>query len=78
MRSVWHRNCSAVPCRNTRLRVQDRRVPEEFSAFAEDNKRFFTERLPGRDEPIGEPGGAMGFGAAGVDTTLVAGYSPRG
>ena len=26
--------------------TQDRRVPEEFSAFAEDNKRFFTEALP--------------------------------
>jgi NAD-dependent dihydropyrimidine dehydrogenase PreA subunit len=58
--------------------TQDRRVPEEFSAFAEDNKRFFTEALPGRDEPIGQPGGAMGFGAVGVDTALVAGYAPRG
>ena len=56
---------------------QDRRVPEEFFAFAEDNKRFFTDPLPGRDEPIGQPGGATGFGAAGTDTELVATYEPR-
>ncbi len=53
---------------------QDRRVPQEFEAFVEDNKRFFTAPLPGRDEPLGAPGGARKVGAVGVDTELVAGY----
>ncbi len=53
---------------------QDRRVPLEFEAFVADNKRFFTDPLPGRDEPLGAPGGARKVGAVGVDTELVAGY----
>ena len=53
---------------------QDRRVPLEFEAFVQDNKRFFTDPLPGRDEPLGAPGGARKVGAVGVDTELVAGY----
>ncbi|MEV6903008.1 ferredoxin [Amycolatopsis sp. NPDC051372] len=57
---------------------QDRHVPDEYAAFAEDNRRFFTEALPGRDAPIGQPGGAMSFGPAGADTALVAEYDPRG
>jgi NAD-dependent dihydropyrimidine dehydrogenase PreA subunit len=57
---------------------QDRRVPPEFSAFVDDNTRFFTEALRGRDEPIGQPGGAGGFGPSGVDTALVASYERRG
>ncbi|MGH3437544.1 MAG: ferredoxin [Sciscionella sp.] len=56
---------------------QDRMVPEEYSAFVEDNKRFFTDPLPGRDEAIGQPGGAAGCGAVGTDTQLVAGYDSR-
>lgn len=39
----------------------------------EDNRRFFTEPLPGRTEPLGTPGGATGLGPVGVDTPLVAG-----
>ena len=38
-----------------------------------DNRRFFTEPLPGRTEPLGTPGGATGLGPVGVDTPLVAG-----
>ena len=51
---------------------QDRRVPEEDKEFVEDNRRFFTEVLPGRDAPIGAPGGARKVGEIGVDTPLVA------
>jgi NAD-dependent dihydropyrimidine dehydrogenase PreA subunit len=51
---------------------QDRRVPEEDQEFTEDNRRFFLETLPGRDEPLGAPGGAHKVGAIGVDTPLVA------
>ena len=50
---------------------QDRRVPEEDQAFIEDNRTFFTEQLPGRDEPLGAPGGARKVGDLGVDTALV-------
>jgi putative transposase len=57
---------------------QDRRVPPELKLFVADNKRFFTDPLPGRDEPIGTPGGATGHGPIGADTELVAAYDPRG
>jgi NAD-dependent dihydropyrimidine dehydrogenase PreA subunit len=52
--------------------TQDRHVPEEFTDFIEDNRRFFTELLPGRDGPLGAPGGAQLTGVIGVDTPLVA------
>ena len=51
---------------------QDRRVPDEDTEFVEDNRRFFTEVLPGRDAPLGAPGGARTVGEIGVDTPLVA------
>ena len=57
--------------------TQDRNVPDEYRGFIEDNLRFFTEPLPGRDEPIGEPGGSMICGPVGADTELVADYHPR-
>ena len=52
---------------------QDRRVPDDQTEFVQDNVRFFTEVLPGRDVPIGVPGGAAGTGVIGVDTPFVAG-----
>lgn len=51
---------------------QDRRVKPEFAEFVEDNKRFFTEPLPGREEPLGAPGGSHSTGPIGVDTEFVA------
>ena len=53
---------------------QDRRVPEEDKEFVEDNRRFFVEVLPGRDAPLGAPGGARKVGEIGVDTPFVAAY----
>jgi len=41
-------------------------------AYAGENARFFAEPLPGRDEPIGSPGGAAKLGVVGSDTPLVA------
>ena len=38
--------------------------------------RFFTDPLPGRDEPVASPGGAGRIGRIGADTVLVAGYPP--
>ncbi|MGI8521755.1 MAG: ferredoxin [Nocardioides sp.] len=52
---------------------QDRRVPTEYGEHVEDNARFFTETLPGRDAPLGNPGGASVTGPVGADTPLVAG-----
>jgi NAD-dependent dihydropyrimidine dehydrogenase PreA subunit len=51
---------------------QDRRVSAEGAAFIEDNRRFFTEALSGRDEPLGAPGGAHVTGPIGLDTPMVA------
>lgn len=36
-----------------------------------DNNEFFTEILPGRDEPLGSPRGSLSTGRIGVDTTRV-------
>jgi NAD-dependent dihydropyrimidine dehydrogenase PreA subunit len=53
---------------------QDRRVPADQADFVADNARFFTQLLPGRDEPLGMAGGANGLGPLGVDTDLVTSY----
>ena len=55
----------------------DRRARKdpELGAFMTDSRTFFDEPLPGRDAPIGDPGGAQKIGDVGVDTALVAGYS---
>jgi len=52
--------------------TQDRRVPDDDTDFVEDNRRFFVEVLPGRDSPLGAPGGSHKTGAIGVDTPMVA------
>jgi NAD-dependent dihydropyrimidine dehydrogenase PreA subunit len=46
----------------------DLRVPDELEPWRDDNRAFFDEPLPGRDEPLGSPGGAAAVGATGVDT----------
>jgi NAD-dependent dihydropyrimidine dehydrogenase PreA subunit len=51
---------------------QDRRVGDDYLDFVEDNRRFFTDVLTGRDAPIGAPGGSQVTGAIGVDTPMVA------
>ena len=47
-------------------------LPEKWSMYTADNAAFFTDVLPGRDEPVGSPGGAAKLGKLGVDTPLVA------
>ncbi len=49
-------------------------LPEQWAAYQEDNAQFFTRTLPGRDEPLGCPGGAAKVGPLGVDTELVASH----
>jgi NAD-dependent dihydropyrimidine dehydrogenase PreA subunit len=51
--------------------AQAKRVPAEMREFVEDNARFFSEPLPGRDQPLGNPGGAQPLGPLGTDTELV-------
>ena len=55
--------------------AQDRRVEDDQKPFIEDNRTFFVEVLPGRDAPLGAPGGSRKVGDIGVDTPLVAGWS---
>jgi NAD-dependent dihydropyrimidine dehydrogenase PreA subunit len=40
-----------------------------------DNSAFFTEKLAGRDAPLGSPGGAGPAGQVGTDTPLVEGWN---
>ncbi|MEV0298790.1 ferredoxin [Nocardia sp. NPDC050710] len=49
-------------------------VPSGQQVFVTENARFFDEPLPGRDEPLGSPGGTAKVGALGVDTAFVAEY----
>ena len=43
-----------------------------------DNAAFFTQVLPGRDAPLGSPGGAEATGPAGADTPLAASWGGTG
>lgn len=51
-------------------------TPQQWIDFIDDNARFFHEPLPGRDDPLGSPGGATRLGPLGVDTPKVAAYPP--
>jgi NAD-dependent dihydropyrimidine dehydrogenase PreA subunit len=55
--------------------TQDRRVPDDQQEFIGDALRFITEVLPGRDEPLGAPGGSVNTGRVGVDTDFVRGHA---
>jgi NAD-dependent dihydropyrimidine dehydrogenase PreA subunit len=71
-------DCGACePCCPVEAISLDRDVAEDEEEFVADNARFFDEALPGRDKPIGAPGGASLIGRVGVDTELVAGYKAR-
>lgn len=50
--------------------------PDAELLWIEDGRRFFDEPLPGRDEAIGSPGGAEGFGPVGADTDTVRHVGP--
>ena len=47
-------------------------VPAEEAWSVGDSERFFDRPLPGRDRPVGSPGGASDHGEVGVDTEQVA------
>ncbi|MFF2392831.1 ferredoxin [Nocardia sp. NPDC058114] len=46
-------------------------LPPGQEQFVTENVRFFHEPLPGRAEPLGQPGGATSVGVLGVDTVYV-------
>jgi NAD-dependent dihydropyrimidine dehydrogenase PreA subunit len=46
-------------------------LPEDQVIHTSDNRRFFAEPLPGREQPLGLPGGFGRTGRIGVDTPLV-------
>jgi NAD-dependent dihydropyrimidine dehydrogenase PreA subunit len=47
-------------------------LPDGQQLHLQDNAAFFRTTLPGRDAPLGTPGGAVTLGPIGVDTALVA------
>ena len=47
---------------------------DALSSFMQDSVDFFERPLPGRSEPLGNPGGAAALGDLGVDTPMVAEY----
>jgi NAD-dependent dihydropyrimidine dehydrogenase PreA subunit len=53
-------------------------VPDQWRVYTKENAEFFSEPLPGHDEPLGSPGGAGKLGAVGADTPFVAALPPRG
>ncbi len=52
-------------------------LPVDHQQHLADNAAFFSETLPGRDEPFGSPGGASKLGRIGVDTRLISALPPR-
>jgi hypothetical protein len=50
------------------------RGDESKAVFVTDSIAFFEQTLPGRDAPLGAPGGAGAVGDLGVDTPMVAQY----
>lgn len=52
-------------------------LPDSLQPYKEDNARFFAGPLPGRDQPLGSPGGAAKVGVVGADTELVAAAALR-
>jgi ferredoxin len=52
-------------------------LPAALQEHALDNGRFFTEILPGRDAPLGSPGGATAVGPLNADTMMVAALPPQ-
>lgn len=52
-------------------------LPDDQQQQLADNAAFFSQTLPGRDAPLGSPGGATKLGPVGVDTPLVAAMPRR-
>jgi len=46
-------------------------LPDDQEQHVADNAAFFSQVLPGRENPLGCPGGAANVGPVGVDTPLI-------
>ncbi|WP_375490005.1 ferredoxin [uncultured Jatrophihabitans sp.] len=46
------------------------KLTDDQVAWREDNAAFFDAVLPGREQALGSPGGAMALGPLGVDTPM--------
>lgn len=60
--------------------VMDRACVEEHPVdciYEDGNDAFFSETLPGRDEPLGSPRGAAKLGPVAADAPLVASLPPQ-
>ncbi len=66
-------DCGAcrMTCRVGAIYWQDD-LPDDQRQHLDDNAAFFRQILPGRNAPLGSPGGAATVGRIGVDTPLVA------
>jgi NAD-dependent dihydropyrimidine dehydrogenase PreA subunit len=53
-------------------------LPDDEMAHLADNAEFFSIVLPGRQTPLGIPGGSAKIGPVGVDTPLVAAMPHKG
>ncbi|MDF1604488.1 ferredoxin family protein [Nocardioides sp. YIM 152315] len=70
-------DCGAceVECPVEAISVDRRaRKDPDLKAFLEDSVAFFELPLPGRDAPLGNPGGAQLVGDVGDDTEFVADF----
>jgi NAD-dependent dihydropyrimidine dehydrogenase PreA subunit len=52
-------------------------LPDDEQQHLNDNAAFFQLTLPGREAPLGSPGGAFELGRVGVDTPLIAAMEAR-
>ena len=50
------------------------RKDPELKAYLDDSRAFFAQPLPGRTDPLGDPGGAAKTGEMGVDSEFVANH----
>jgi len=66
-------DCGAckIACRVDAIEYETDLEDDERQHLA-DNAAFFLVRLPGRNAPLGAPGGARSVGRVGADTPLVA------
>ena len=55
----------------------DRTLPDDRMDDKDDNRAFFYEPLPGRDEPLASPGGSMKTGPIEADTARTAALPPN-
>jgi len=53
-------------------------LPRPMKPYLKANAAFFTELLPGQEEPLGTPGGAHRFGRIPADAEFIRNLPPQG